>query len=688
MRRRLFATVAGLLGLYLSTCQISAPEAPVYQVPLKLVLTDTMYTLTDLSDDTDHIVINGNSQPEFIVNGNPDTFYVKDQLAVQAESFNQQIEMEDYLTINTTMRDSSIRLWDVIPGIEQFEETYQPIPRFSINQMRTNSFTVGKINYIKINSGIAEIKIENYLPISIDSIKVRLLDEIYGFVEEMQFDFPLTPGSSRTASVDLAGKSVSSELFLEISAVSPGSGNDNVYITNNSYIVASMIVHDLQLIEAEAYVSSVMYEDEVELTVIDDMHISEARFLSGKANLELTNHTGMEANISMQFPDIFRADGNLLTLDFILTIKQKLQTSINLKDLIFKPPVDEGMTGQKLRVHFLVTTFDYGKEIVRLTRQDWAEVDIALENMKFAYISGILNREEMNIDSEISFTALSDNFNEIRFNKARLDLNFYNRINFPIYTEFELISVSKTGNRVMLPIQQRIEPGSFANQTKTTVMLTQSNSDILNFLSNLPQKIDVQGKAYVGDGITTGSIDYRDLIEVDYKLTTPLQAAFSENIVSLDTTEIIIEPEDYDGEIESDEEILDGGLMKRISSGEMKFSVYNHFPVGVGVEIFITDNLNQLIQNPQLKIGPIEMLAGKIDNSGQVFEASKKVNQVQLSENDLNIFTNNTDHLKRLFIYTRLHLHGTEGKMVAVSVDDFVTISGISEFKFEISKFD
>lgn len=683
MRRHLFATVAGFLGLYFTTCQISTPEAPVFQVPLKLVLIDTTYTLTDLSEDTKHIVVNGNNTPEFIVIGDPDTFSVKDQLAADTESFYKQIEMEDYLTINTTMRDSSIRFWDMIPGIDQFEGTYQSIPPFSINQMRTNSFTVGKINYIKISSGVAEIKIENYLPISIDSINVRLIDEVYGFIEELHFDRPLTPGSCGTASIDLAGMSVSSQLFLEISALSPGSGNDKVHISNTSNIVASMIVRDLQLIEAEAYVSSVNYEDDVELTIIDDMHISEARFFSGIANMVLTNHTGMEANISMQFPDIFRADGNPLTLDFVLTIKQKLQTSINLKDFIFKPPVDETMSGQKLRVHFWVTTFDYGKEIVRLTRQDWAEVDISLEDMKFAFLSGILNRKEMTIDSEISFTALSDNFDEIQFSKARLDLNFYNQINFPIYTEFEMISISKTGNRVTLPVQQRIEPGTSANHTKTTVTLTQYNSDILNFLSNLPQKIDLQGNAFIGDGTTVGSVDYRDLVQVDYELTTPLQAVFSENIISLDTTEIIIEPEDYDGEIETDAEVLDGGLMKRILSGEMEFTVHNHFPVGVDVEIRIGDNLNQFIQNPRLKIGPVEMPAGKIDNNGQVNEASTKVNQVKLSADDVTIFKNDTDHLKKVFIYTQLRLHGTDGKMVSVSADDFVTISGISAFKFE-----
>ncbi|MBD3291137.1 hypothetical protein GF337_20185 [candidate division KSB1 bacterium] len=680
------AALAGLLGVCFSTCQISSPEAPGFRIPLKLVLIDSTYTLRDLSKETDQLIIPENGKPEFVIEGAADTFRVQDQLSVDGESYNRRVEMEDYLTINTTMRDSSLRFWDMIPGIEQFSGTYQPIPSFSLHRMRTNSFTVGKINYIVISSGTAEIKVENHLPLTIDSINVRMIDEVFGYIDELQFDAPITPGSSRMAQIDLAGKSVSSELYLEISAVSPGSGGETVYISEKHYIDASMNVRDLKFSEAEAYVESVKYEEDVEIILANNMHIEEARFLSGKAYFNLANHTGMEANISMLFPDIFRENGKPLQLDYTLTIKQKLNTSIDLKNLFFKPPVDYSVSGQKLRVHFLVSTFDYGKEIIHLTDQDWAEVAIDLEDIKFASIAGILNREEININSNISFPELADNFSEIRLKNARLDLQFHNRINFPIETDFALTGIAKSGSRVSLMVQHRIPPGKPDREMKSMVSLSEANSNILNFLSNLPQRIEVSGKAYLGDGVTNGSIEHNDFVNINHELTIPLQVSFAENVINLDTTEIIIEPENYGGDVESDGDVLDAKIMDRFYSGEMEFMVQNHFPVGVDVEMLISRNPGQLFSNPQLKIGPVIMPAGKTDNNGQVIEAAEKINQINLSAEDLDIFKNSSNVLKRLYLCTRIHLHGTNGKMVSVNANDYLAISAVSEFRVEVSE--
>ena len=689
-----YATLLVLLSSFIIlsyNCSIDAPKAPRYDVSLQLVLIDTTYTIEELSDESDNLSLNDDNMLEFNLNGTIDTVKVQDQLNIDSQNYYSKMEMGEFeIKLNKAYRDSSLEFVQLLPGIENFQGSLTAIEPFELPTVSSNSIILGKLEYAKIKSGTAVITIENHLPVPLGPpLTVRIYDKVNGFINEVEFS-EIIPADTGKAlkTIDLSNTTINNPIYFEIWGQSGGSGVEQVLVDTTAYVVLEIFVESITVSEADAQMGSYDISDSIEVDLTNEMSITEAKFISGMLTIQLKNYLPLGAGGAIVFEDIYKDDGTNLKLNVSLSSNQdtnnELHEEINLSGYIIKPEaVDVGQM-QKMKVRIAAKTDSTGSRTVELKTNDYLTMDISLENIMFEYVTGIFDRTELELKPGTTNVNLPDGFENIQLSKAKLKLDIFNRINFPIEVALQLKGNSNSGNEVTLSIYDTLTARGNNKEAHSEILLDETNSEIVGFMNNLPNSVEVAGKAYIGDGINPITIYRDDYIRAQYDITTPMQMIIEEKVINIDTTEIFIVPENYNGDEEIEGNTIDASVADQLISGLIIVTVTNHLSLGMKINLLISDELSTLYSNPKVEIGPIEIPAGELNSIGDVITEKTKENEVELTSEDFDIFKNDTAELKTVYIGTKIHLLGSDGKTVSIYKNDYLKLTASTLLKINI----
>ncbi len=662
-------------------CTIEKPQAPEWEVPLNIPITNTTYTAADLADDFSELKILYDNTLGFSLNDQIDTVFINDLSIANQKSFSSSVEVGNFtLNIDETVRDSTINLGLVWPPAQQNTGAVIPIPAFSFHQMTIDELSFDEFEYIDIVSGMATISITNRFPFPLGPLNVLVRDANQNLIAQIYFTDNIERGSTASQTVDLAGMQISNELEAEISGQSVGTNGETVLIDPEDDILFQVSFGELTISRAKARIEPINIYTSETIELLDDYFISSAIVKSGELHITLKNNIPLAISLSLEFPEITTQIGMNLKKSYEIPSNSEINSILDLSGFRISLP----RQSREFTVLVNARFENNGSAFTEISHQDQIEYSFQINNFSVRYFRGIVAPTTLEIPSTTTHVDLPSDLDRLQFQNASLTLNFHNRIDFPLNLSIALKGSNANGNAVSLPVDVSLEPSGRNTENLTTITLDKNNSAIVDFINNLPTRIEITGTAEFGDGISIGTVSSSDYIFVDYQIEAPFNMSFEEQTIYPDTSEIIILPKDFPSNDFNGKSTIDGELTENLQRGEIQLTIHNHFPVGTQLKINVSETVTSLNTAPSLLLGPFDISKGQIDETGQVKAASTTNHQITLSAEQMLLFKNTTESPKSLYFQPEIKLAATEHP-VLLRANDFITIISVAKFNLLLS---
>lgn len=662
-------------------CTIEEPQAPDWEVPLTIPITNTTYTAAQLADDFSELKILDDNALGFSLIDQIDTVFINDLAIANQKSFSSSVEVGNFtLNIDETVRDSTINLGLIWPPAQQNTGAVIPIPAFSFNQMTIDELTFDEFEYIDIVSGVATISITNRFPFPLGPLNVIIRDSNQNLIAQIYFADIIESGNTASQIVDLAGMQISNELEAEISGQSVGTNGENVLIDPDDDILFQVEFGELTISRARAIIKPIDIYTSETIELLEDYYIASAIVKSGELHITLKNNIPLAISLSLEFPEITTHLGTNLQKSYEIPSGSEVNSNLDLSGFRITLPQQSREFTVLVNAHFE----NDGSAFTEISHQDHIEYSFQINNFSVRYFRGIVAPTTLEIPSTTTQVDLPSDLDRLQFQNARLTLNFHNRIDFPLNLSIDLKGSNTNGNAVSMPVNVSLEPSGRNTENVTTITLDKNNSAILDFINNLPTRIEITGTAEFGDGIRIGTVSSSDYIFVDYQIEAPFNVSFEEQTIYPDTSEVIILPKNFPSDDFDGKSTIDGELTKNIQRGEIQLTVHNHFPIGTRLKINVSETVTSLNTAPPLVLGPFDISKGQLDETGQVKAASTTIHQITLSAEQMLLFKNTTESPKSLYFQPEIILPATQHP-VLLKANDFITIISVAKFNLLLS---
>lgn len=662
-------------------CTIEEPQAPDWEVPLTIPITNTTYTAAQLADDFSELKILDDNALGFSLIDQIDTVFINDLAIANQKSFSSSVEVGNFtLNIDETVRDSTINLGLIWPPAQQNTGAVIPIPAFSFNQMTIDELTFDEFEYIDIVSGVATISITNRFPFPLGPLNVIIRDSNQNLIAQIYFADIIESGNTASQIVDLAGMQISNELEAEISGQSVGTNGENVLIDPDDDILFQVEFGELTISRARAIIKPIDIYTSETIELLEDYYIASAIVKSGELHITLKNNIPLAISLSLEFPEITTHLGTNLQKSYEIPSGSEVNSNLDLSGFRITLPQQSREFTVLVNAHFE----NDGSAFTEISHQDHIEYSFQINNFSVRYFRGIVAPNTLEIPSTTTQVDLPSDLDRLQFQNASLTLNFHNRIDFPLNLSIDLKGSNTNGNAVSMPVNVSLEPSGRNTENVTTITLDKNNSAILDFINNLPTRIEITGTAEFGDGIRIGTVSSSDYIFVDYQIKAPFNVSFEEQTIYPDTSEVIILPKNFPSDDFDGKSTIDGELTKNIQRGEIQLTVHNHFPIGTRLKINVSETVTSLNTAPPLVLGPFDISKGQLDETGQVKAASTTIHQITLSAEQMLLFKNTTESPKSLYFQPEIILPATQHP-VLLKANDFITIISVAKFNLLLS---
>jgi len=519
---------------------------------------------------------------------------------------------------------------------------------------------IGNFSVATISSGSVDIVFANDFGVDLDTVLLRIYDLVNAsYLSADTFPEPGLPaGNVDTIAVDLAGKTISNELQLQIHCHTPGSG-PSFTLDDKTLSSALDLNEGLTVSSAIAQVPEIVrsFQDFVDL--VDSNTIQSAQLESGNISVQISNATELETDFQIVLND-FTSGDNPLTITQTVAANSTSSLDIDLTGYTFAP-VDQ-ISPQSLSIDVDAVIDSTAPDMVQIEYFDSLAVDASVSNLSFASMTGIIQKTDAAFNDMNMEIELPKGFDDIQLSGAILTLEVENAVNFP--GTLDLVITGDNGQS--LDLVGNIVAGSFDAPIVTAIV----ESDLSAFLNPIPTSITVSGAASFGDGLTSGTVTSNDFVVSRVYLNSPLEIIIGEASFEGDITSQKIDQTDIDV------------ITDHIIEAQFISTIINHLPVGVTAEIYIDGDSARLnAADAQLVIGPISVAPGIIGDGGIVVtEAVLSENIITLDSLEIEILKNDT-----LYIGELITLMDTDGNPVRLSGDDYYTAQGVIavEYKFD-----
>ncbi len=164
--------------------------------------------------------------------------------------------------------------------------------------------------------------------------------------------------------------------------------------------------------------------------------------------------------------------------------------------------------------------------------------------------------------------------------------------------------------------------------------INQSNSNILEFINNIPKKIFVERDDYLNLSYQEGSVSYADSILLKFAIQVPLDVSITKPIVFSDTADVGISDEDQRKNLDGAKNLI------------FTLNALNGFPLKVTAKILILDSFF----TPMIAITKI---AGNLPDSSVLVNAAPVgsdgfVNRINTTTFTATLDSTNIQQIKRM----------------------------------------
>lgn len=511
---------------------------------------------------------------------------------------------------------------------------------------------------IAVDSGYAEIIIDNGLPMDIEDVDFMVSNAaIHGGGVILRDTFPSIPsGTTLSQDIPVHGKTIYSDLVAKLVELSsPGSGGVPVVIDTNAALVAKIIMKDIKPDSATAIWPEQDVFSETKLVQLaggSSYVFKDAILREGNINFDMFSSLQDSIYITYTIPNLVHpVTGKPFVIDTVVppatpSVNATMNASYPMNGYYFllngygiesyyTPNVDydgSSVAGDaneivNAYITILEARIQYSGQLKTISIDDTLYVHASIEDMKPEYARGHMGNTTKKIGPDsVSF----DLFNKVK--SGTIDLE---EVNFEIETDngigatakgtFNgLFSKNASGNIVPLTmtdntmdIQKAIDNGSSATHVISTKTLNSGNSNITDFISNLPNQIIYDMKVEL-NGVDNPSnhvdsiinnppnfLYYESGMTANLNMEIPL-SFIADSLVLVDTLDFSFNSQGK-GEVES-------GLFKLI--------VDNGFPFDATTTLYFMDDNDNLIDSLWKDQ---TILRGDIDGNKKVSNSTQSV---------------------------------------------------------------
>lgn len=448
-----------------------------------------------------------------------------------------------------------------------------------------------------LNTGFIDITVNNGFPIPIENVEIQLANASTPGTPIGSTTFAsIPPGTSQTQTIDLSGQYVEGDLVAKLLSIeSPGSGGTPVLIDTTDAIHLTLLAHDMTVQEATAVFPDQNIVDEnqeTEYGIEGGAKLTNVRVREGQLKLNIFSTLPQESIITYTLPSATLA--GVANIIFVQTLPPAPPGGVSqvelTKDLAGYNINLQGSTGTKFNtfVNHLTVHLDSTGDPITLSANDSVYIDYGLTGIVPEYVEGYLGQQIINVGPDTStmpiFGMIKGGTVGIEDVSVGLDiensLGAEGRINV-----YELKSIrTQTHQTVDLNAptfmnQPLFVPRATDNPltpSHTTVTLNPSNSNIKDWLQNLPDKISYKMDVFMNPYGNTAN--YNDFAYTDARVALNMQLQMP---LSLVANGLVIQ------------DTIDFNALGNKAEGIREATLYlftnNGFPLSASVQIQLLD---------------------------------------------------------------------------------------------------
>jgi RNase P/RNase MRP subunit p29 len=686
------------VSLFVSACTINEPKLPSWETEWNIYLPTEDFIMVDAINDTSLVADTTESGIPIVslsFSDSTDREYIgAEDLALEPQAEHHKATLDEIkLNKPKSITTDSISVMAVLPDtlveyLNAHNDSLPPYPQATISSS-ANDIPNGQAEFthyevVEVITGNIYITFHNNMFLKIrPGMQIEIYDSLSSdFIGTAFFEDSIPPYSSGESDIiDLAGKTISNKLLLEYSIPIAGSDTFKVLTEQdkNGSFYNEITMSELKVAYAIAKIPMQEFtsKDSIDLTE-EDHRVKRATIDKGQVFVYIKNNLPIKAETKITLQD-FRKDDQPKVIT--VPLESEEETTINV-DLSGWELINYDNPGEFIDYvdFYSASSIDSTEGFIELAGDDSVSIDVTSDSLFFSYVEGYLDTIDVDIDPvEISnFDFFEDIEGKAALEDLVMTLNFENQINFPINVDLKIggYHYDKILNQITDSVIIFINDLVIDPQATTELIFDAdaTSPSIVELIAIFPTEIKISGSAFIkGEG--SASLD--DGLQVFYNIESPL---------SIDITEAI----SFEAEVERLDD-LDKDMREILSEDMTKccviFDLRNTLPIAANIKYYIaadsleiySDEIPDSLISKKIVINE-SIAAGNVGASGYVDTEEKSTIEINLSEEQLDIFKNDT-------LYTRqvIEIPVTNGT-VRIRQADGIKIEGNVNFKVFINK--
>ncbi|MEY5052375.1 MAG: hypothetical protein RIS78_928 [Bacteroidota bacterium] len=479
--------------------------------------------------------------------------------------------------------------------------------------------SVGSFASANFDAGTLQFSITNNWSATIQTLVIDLQNPGNQSVGKIRV-FNLAPNGSQIVNIDLAGKTLLSNLSFVIDSIFIPGGTQPVAISLSQTIAINVLGSGLRVNSAVAQIPGQNLGNDtsmVAFNMLDSEEIYEILLDSGSLDLRFNSSLQLGIACELQIPGIRDQAGQSVLRNFVIQAGPPDSFSIDLTNKI----VDLKLLSQgfnQLQILFAKAILPSAGN-VSIDQNDSIQFSYALKNLKFNYVKGYFGQKEISSSPSavnLDLATLTDRGGTFFLANPELKLKVQNSIGTPLNLDLNLSGRKAGQSPVFLNSPNRAIPhptvlGSTANGQ---ISYNRNNSSLPQLISMPPDSILAAGEIRLNpSGVTdTNFITKNSFIQLGVEIDLPFELSAS-GVNFGKTLE------------------FDGAVFESLKAATLVFKTINGFPFDFNARFTFMDSAYAPLFSDSLNF----MESAIINTDGEVIDTKSNISRLSMTEANL-----------------------------------------------------
>jgi hypothetical protein len=650
--------------LAVAGCDIAKPELPRYQTRLALPLGEERLDIADIVDDEDYLIEMPDGALGFEVAGDPDSVAFDLDLSATIDPETVRGDLGAFALDLGDPVAVDFLLSELYPAATALDGTITPVPPFGFD-LASEPEDIEDVESATLTAGTLTVTVQNGLPVPVsaisgpDRLDLDLVDPATGAVlATVSFD-PIAAGGQAEQQSDLAGVELPGDIAVRLRGGSPGSAGAPVLVDAAATIAVAAAFTELEVSAAVAVIGPQIFETSFTTDLPADYEVERATIRGGTVQLSVQNELAIPTLAVVAWPRIMDLDDAPMRIEIDLGPGASATRLADFAGYRVQALPGEYLT--ELVATVTVTSPGSGDHAVAVRSDEGLSADLGGGEISFGSVTGVVPTLRYDIDPMIESIDLPDELEGIGLTRATLELTVTNTAAVDAVADLQLVGTSAEGHQRSLAVHEAIAGAAVDRISVTRIVLDETNSDIVDFLNNLPTEIALTGGVDLGGSGQVGTVRIDDHAILDWRIVSPVEVVVA-------SSHLYGDPDDLGFDEDTRDLIRD-----HAGRADVQLEIVNHLPVGVELRMLFGTDEDTVKLLPLLAAGPVTVAAGDVD------PATGEVATPRISRPTVSLTADQTRLLatEGLLSVLEVVLPSTDGQTVRVLTTDYVTVRGL-----------